>query len=133
MAKFLRSNNSKPSDGYGRVYVLKVTLQDGTILHKVGMCKSARSIDRMMEILRSFFTTFRYVPNCELRKDKKVVVPLLVEQHMHKVLEDYSYTFDTKFDGSTEFFSDIDEEVLLEYLTNFDYRVILQGRTEMRT
>ncbi len=113
---------------YGRLYVIRFTLSDGTILHKVGMVKSPRSVDRMMEILRSFFMTYRYIPQCELRKDKKVVAPLLIEQHMHELLEDYSYKFNKQFDGYTEFFYDLDECILLDHLDNLDYRDVLEAK-----
>ena len=123
----------KKTHTHGRVYVFKFTLDDGTILHKVGMCHSPRSIDRMFEVLRGFFTVFRYSPKCELRKDKKVLVPHLVEKHLHYLLEEMSYSFDKKFDGSTEFFSDIDEEALLDYLDTFQYIDLLEGKTKMKS
>ena len=123
--------SEKPSK-YGRLYVLKFTLDDGTILYKVGMCNSDRSTDRMMEILRDFFVKYRYVPRCEMRRDKKTIVPLLLEKHMHSLLDEWSYRFDEKFNGSTEFFSDIDESVLLDYLDNFNYRELLRNREPMK-
>jgi len=134
MAFYSRSKgdvSEKPSK-YGRLYVLKFTLDDGTVLHKVGMCNSDRSTDRMMEILRDFFVKYRYVPRCEMRRDKKTIVPLLLEKHMHSLLDEWSYRFDEKFNGSTEFFSDIDESVLLDYLDNFNYRELLRNREPMK-
>ena len=122
--------SEKPSK-YGRLYVLKFILDDGTVLHKVGMCNSDRSTDRMMEILRDFFIKYRYVPRCEMRRDKKTIVPLLLEKHMHSLLDEWSYRFDEKFNGSTEFFSDIDESALLDYLDNFDYKELLRGKDSM--
>ena len=122
--------SEKPSK-YGRLYVLKFILDDGTVLHKVGMCNSDRSTDRMMEILRDFFIKYRYVPRCEMRRDKKTIVPLLLEKHMHSLLDEWSYSFDKKFNGSTEFFSDINESILLDYLDNFDYRELLRGKDSM--
>ena len=133
MAFYSRSKgdvSEKPSK-YGRLYVLKFTLDDGTVLHKVGMCNSDRSTDRMMEILRDFFVKYRYVPRCEMRRDKKTIVPLLLEKHMHSLLDEWSYSFDKKFNGSTEFFSDIDESILLDYLDNFDYKELLRGKDSM--
>ena len=120
--------DSKEKSRYGRVYVLRFELED-TIVWKVGMTRSDRSLDRMLEILRSFFITYRYIPKVTMRRDKKVIVPLLVEQHMHDALEDYSYTFDKKFDGCTEFFSDLDEDILLDYLDSFRYETLLEERT----
>jgi len=122
---------NKLDDKYGRLYVLKIILKNGQIVHKVGMCKSSRSIDRMMEIVYSFFKVYRYIPHTELRRDKKVLVPLQVEQHIHRLLKDYKYVFDKKFGGSTEFFIDLDEEVLLDYLDNFKYIDLLEGKTSL--
>ena len=116
---------------YGRIYVFRFTLSCGKVVHKVGMTHSDRATDRMFEVLRSFFNVFRYVPKCELRKDKKVLIPLLVEKHLHKLLNDWSYRPDLPFDGSTEFFEDIDESILLTYLTNFSYTELLKNVTEI--
>jgi hypothetical protein len=117
---------TKKNNEYGRVYVLRITLKCGTVVHKVGMTNSDRSTDRMFEILRSFFNVYRYSPKCELRKDKKVLVPLLVEKHLHELLAEWSYKFDKSFDGSTEFFHELDESVLLDYLDNFEYTSLLR-------
>jgi len=121
----------KPKDGKGRVYVLQFTLWDGTVLHKVGMCHSSRSADRMMEVLTSFHNTYRYVPLCRLRRDREYEVPLLVEKHLHELLDDLKYKFDKKFDGSTEFFSDLDESILLDYIDEFVETDLLKGKKSM--
>ena len=107
-------------DSTGRVYILEVVLDNGEVLHKVGMCHSARSTDRMMEILRAFFNVYRYVPQCRLRRDRKFNVPLAVEKHMHGMLDEWAFEFDKSFAGSTEFFHSIDEEVLLDYFDSFN-------------
>lgn len=120
-------------DGYGRVYVFRMELIDGTVLHKVGMCSSARSTDRLFEVLRSFFNVYRYVPVATIRKDRKCLVPELVEKHMHSALAEYSHNFDKKFDGCSEFFSDIDEEVLLDYIGGYDELDLMKGATSMKT
>ena len=129
---FKKNKGLTVTDGYGRLYVLKFELDNGDVIHKVGMCNSNRTLDRMMEITRSFFLTYRYIPRITMRKDKKVVAPLLVEQHMHEILDEHSYTFEKKFDGSTEFFKDLDESVLLDYLDDFDYTELLRGKDQMK-
>jgi hypothetical protein len=111
---------------YGRVFVFKITLKCGKVVHKVGMTHSDRATDRMFEVLRSFFNNYRYSPICELRRDKKVLIPLLVEKHLHELLDEWAYRFDKSFDGSTEFFYELDESVLLDYLDNFEYTNLLQ-------
>ncbi len=112
---------------YGRIYIFKFTLDTGKVIHKVGLCYSDRATDRMFEVLRAFFTIYRYVPKCELKRDKKVLIPNLVEKHLHKLLDDWSYSFDKKFGGSTEFFYNLDEKVLLEYLDSFTYNNLLEN------
>ena len=112
--------------------MFKFILDDDTTIWKVGMTHSARATDRMFEVLRSFFTTYRYVPRCELRRDKKVLIPRLVEKHLHELLVEWKYTFDKPFDGHTEFFKDLDEEVLLEYLDAFKYNELLVDKRVLK-
>ena len=129
----LSTSRSSPDPRYGRVYVLRFTLSCGKIVHKVGMCRSARSTDRLFEITRSFFNVYRYSPQVVMKRDKKVIVPLLVEKHLHNILSEWHYTFDKKFGGSTEFFENIDEEILLDYIDNWDYTELLRSEESMRS
>ena len=129
---FTKKNGLKKKSEFGRVYILKITLNCGKVVHKVGMTHSDRATDRMFEVLRSFFNTYRYVPECELRRDKKVRIPLLVEKHFHMILDEWSYTPEKSFDGSTEFFHNLDEETVIEYLDNFKYNDLWKGKTEMK-
>ncbi len=110
----------------GRVYVFRITLSCGKIIHKLGMTHSDRATDRMFEVLRSFFQVHRYSPKCELKRDKKVLIPRLVEKHMHSLLDEWKYTSNKPSDGSTEFFHNLDEDTLLDYLDNFTYETLLQ-------
>lgn len=118
-------------EGKGRVYVLKFELDCGTTIFKIGMCHSSRSNDRMMEVLKSFHDTYRYVPMCRLRRDREYNVPLLVEKHLHKLLSDLKHKFDKKFDGSTEFFSGLDEGILLGYIDTFTETDLLVEKDTM--
>jgi len=126
---FFKKNvgNPKNTDEFGRLYVLRFEMRDGTILHKIGMCNSDRSVSRMMEILQSFFQQYRYIPSVTMRKNKKFLVPLLVEQHIHEVLDEFNFRFDKKFDGSTEFFGGLNEQVVLSYIDNIDYNIFLDS------
>jgi len=76
--------------------------------------------------------TYRYIPYAELRRDKKVRIPYVVENYIHRLLQDCKYTFDKKFSGSTEAF-EIDEEEFLEYLDGFTYEDMLEGEMSMPT
>ncbi len=107
----------------GRIYVLKIVLPDKTVIHKIGMCKTNRSIDRMLEILHSWFEYFRYVPYTEMRLNLETGHPVQFERFMHKVLESKRYTSEHKTDGSTELFTGINELRLLHYMRAFDERI----------
>ena len=104
----------------GRVYVIRATLPDDTVLYKIGMVNSSRSVDRMMEILRSWFQAYRFVPYTELRLDRECSHPYQLEQFMHKVLARYQWVPSKKVDGGTEMFIGLDERRLLHYLRNFN-------------
>jgi len=119
--------------GAGRVYVLRLELPDNLIVHKIGMTHSPRSADRMMEILRSWFMQYRYVPRTELRLDKETGVPRLLEKHMHTILAEWKWVPDKKVDGGQEMFTGLDEEVVLDYLKNFDYQDLLVNCTSIAT
>ncbi len=123
---FKNGKVSSKENKEGRVYIFCITLSCGKIIHKVGMTHSDRATDRMFEVLRSFFQVHRYSPKCELKRDKKVLIPRLVEKHLHSLLDEWKYIPDKPSDGSTEFFHNLDEEVLLDYLDNFTYEALLQ-------
>ena len=100
----------------GRVYVIKMILPGELVVHKIGMCKSSRSTDRMMEILRSWFMKFRFVPHSELKLDMETGRPLEIEAHIHKVLYHKRYVPEHKVSGGTEMFIGIDEFRVIQYL-----------------
>ena len=104
----------------GRVYVIRMDLPDGFTVHKIGMTKSDRSTDRMMEILRSWFSRFRFVPYSELRLDLKVLCPKELETHIHKILHHKRFHPHMKVDGGTEMFIGIDEFRVIQYLKMFN-------------
>jgi len=119
---------------YGRVYIFEIVLEDGTELYKVGMVNSdsmSRVTDRLMEVLRSFFMQYRYVPKSRIVKAKKFLVPYYVETHLHKLLAELKYKSEKKFDGSNEMFHDIDLDELASYLDEFQYGELLEGKGKM--
>lgn len=105
---------------YGRLYVIKLTFPDGLVVFKVGMTNTDRSTDRMMEILRSWFTKYRFIPYTELKLDREALNPLRLEKLAHKVLRDYQWVPDMKVDGGTEMFTGLDELRLLHFLRHLE-------------
>ena len=108
----------------GRVYVIKIVLPDDTVVHKIGMTKSNRATDRMMEILRSWFVKYRFMPYAELRLDMECSYPAELESHIHKVLAFNRFEPDQKVDGGTEMFTDINEVRVIHYLRNFNENLL---------
>ena len=102
--------------GVGRLYVLKLVLPDGTVVHKIGITNSDRTTDRMLEILRSWFNHYRYVPYTEIRLDMEFGYAKRLEKFIHKVLLRYRYSPTYKVEGYTEMFTGVDEFRLLHYL-----------------
>lgn len=100
----------------GRIYVIKMVLPDETIVHKIGITKSDRVVDRMVEVLRSWFTKYRFVPYTELRLNQECPDPQKLEKHMHAILEPNRFIPDHKVDGGTEMFVDLDELRVLHYI-----------------
>ncbi len=100
----------------GRLYVIKMVLPDDTVVHKIGMTNSNRSVDRMLEILRSWFMNFRFVPYTEMRLDMECQDPGKLEAHIHHVLESKRFVPNHKVEGGTEMFVELNELRVLHYL-----------------
>ena len=111
----------------GRVYVLRMDLPDGCKVHKIGVTKSNRTIDRMMELLRSWFTHYRFVPYTELRLDMECPYPFVLEKHIHKMLAHKQFIPNEHVEGRTEMFIDLDEFRVLHYLRAFNSDLIVEG------
>lgn len=111
----------------GRIYVLRIVLPDGTVVHKIGMVNTNRSTDRMMELLRSWFTKYRFVPYTELRLDMETPYPLELEAHIHNCLAHKAWVPNEKVEGRTEMFENLDEFRVLHYLKTFNHDLIRDG------
>ena len=99
-------------------------LPDGYSVYKIGMTNTDRAVDRMMEILRSWFMRFRFIPYCELRLNMETSYPKELEAHIHKTLSHKKFTPHMKVDGGTEMFVGIDELRVLHYLRTFNEDLI---------
>lgn len=104
----------------GRIYVIRMELPDGVTVHKIGMCNSDRATDRMMELLRSWFTRYRFVPYTELKLDMSTNYPKQLESHIHGILQHKRYIPHMEVEGRTEMFTGINEFRVLHYLRTFN-------------
>ncbi|MCP4487718.1 MAG: hypothetical protein GY820_10440 [Gammaproteobacteria bacterium] len=111
----------------GRIYVLRMDLPDGTSVHKIGMVNTPRSTDRMMELIRSWFVKYRFIPYTELRLDLDTPYPVELESHIHRILDHKRFTPNEKVEGRTEMFTDLDELRVLQYLKVFNNDLIKHG------
>ena len=111
----------------GRIYVMRMELPDSTVVHKIGMCNSDRATDRMMEILRSWFIQYRFVPYTELKLDMETGYPKELEQLIHRILAPLQFIPNKKVSGGTEMFTDINEFRLLHYIRAFNESNFKEG------
>jgi len=95
------------------VYIMKFVLEDGSTLYKIGVTHYKREVERMLEILKSFFVKYRYTPMCKLMRFKRFTNAYSTEKILHQDLANYKFTFDKPFSGSTEFFTGLDEVDLI--------------------
>jgi len=100
--------------------MLKMHLPGKCTIYKIGMTNSNRSTDRMMEILKSWFIKYRFVPYTELKLDMECSRPKELEKFIHKVLSKHQFLPHEKVSGGTEMFIDIDEFRVIQYLKQFN-------------
>ena len=98
-----------------RLYILKVRLyDDNKFIYKIGKSSETRSVDRMMEVMRSFFMVHRYTPYVVLKRDRPIENAFELEAKLHRHFKEYKYYFDKPFDGCQEFFAIPREDQLLK-------------------
>jgi hypothetical protein len=96
----------------GIVYVLEISLED-KVLIKVGVT-SRKIEDRVSEILVAIWKKYRVFPQCYVKKYSTVVDPYGMETTLHQMLDQYRYTPEHSFGGSTEMFL-VDTSTVVEY------------------
>lgn len=110
----------------GYVYVMEYRFKSKgnyKTLYKIGITRN-EPIDRMLQVSRSFFQIRRYVPESRLVRMRKVPSFMELESKLHTIYKEFNYSFNFKFDGSTEFF-DMDLDKLLD---GYDDLVPLKGK-----
>jgi len=97
----------------GIVYLLYLYLDDGTRVVKIGIT-SRKIEERVVEILTSYFKTYRVFPRLYPKRFKKTTDNYRKEQALHKYFSRRAHLFSKPFDGSSEFFDIDDEDELLK-------------------
>ena len=72
---------------------------------KIGKSSGKNSVDRMMQIIKSYFKVNRCTFMCEIKRDRVVEQDVFkYETALHRFFDDYRYKAPIAFDGSTELF-----------------------------
>jgi hypothetical protein len=97
----------------GKCYIMRFTLEDGDVVHKVGV--TTRRIEtRVKEVANSFCDTYKYMPMVQVLKKENIPNYFGVEGFMLRTHKHLKVKWVTRFDGSSEFIRVPDEDKLLE-------------------
>lgn len=110
------------------LYLLELEI-DGTTVYKIGIT-SRKIEERVTEILSSHFGIYRYFPYCRPKRFRKLENAYEHEQALHKYLKEYQYHPYNKFDGSTELFTGVNLDVLVELCENAYEGTVVEEREE---
>lgn len=97
----------------GILYILYIDLEDKQ-LQKIGVTRRLRIEERVSEILCSIFTPYRVFPRCYPKRFSRTTDIFEKESMLHRYFSSCRYVPASSFSGSTEVFTGIDEDHLLE-------------------
>jgi hypothetical protein len=98
----------------GIVYIMKMVLDDDIVIYKIGVTSRRTVYERFFENLSAFFMSYRYIPRTTLIKHSRTTDYFKAEKMLHNEYAGYSYTFDKKFSGCTEYVKIEDIDTLKE-------------------
>lgn len=102
-----------------RVYIMKIIkfIDDGNrlSLYKIGKSSGKNSVDRMLQLMRSHFMSYRYSPFITIKRDRATDDAFGIENKLHKKFKDCKYYFDKPIDGKEEYFVIDREDELLKF------------------
>ncbi len=114
---------SKRTYASGIVYLIKMELDCGTTVIKIGVTGRKYIAERLAEVTLAFFQEFRYIPRTSVLKMTRCVDYYGAETALHHMYKECNYDFGCKFQGSTEYHIIEDEEKLkadyVEVLSKF--------------
>jgi len=112
---------------YRRLYLMRIILPSGMVVHKFGVASGNSSKERMLQICGSIFDKFRETPRIKLLRDRKVEADIVFkyENILHRFFSEYRYESKHKFDGITECFvlPDDGEDAIMAYEAVIDSQV----------
>lgn len=92
---------------------------------KIGKSSGENSVARLQQITKDHYNTYRYFPQCGIKRDRQVDNAFELEAMLHRAFRDCRYIPVSPFDGCTEMFV-IPEDVAVKSFelalegTNFD-------------
>ena len=97
----------------GIVYLIKMVLDCGTVVVKIGITTRRSIVERLAENVIGFFNVYRYIPRTTVKRHIRTPYYTEVEAYLHGIYAADNYKFDKKFGGHTEYFTitDMDELV----------------------
>jgi len=101
----------------GTLYLMWFKIREAEeLVWKIGVTSHEEPIDRMLQILRSFYMNknHRYVPESYVKRFRKTENVFGKEAMMLQHFSPYRWYPASKFDGHTEMITGVDEEVLLD-------------------
>jgi hypothetical protein len=99
----------------GKLYILYMWVgEEEELMVKIGVTTKPEVVDRVLEIIRSYYFAYRVCPKVYPKRFKTVDNVYVKERQLHKYFEEYNYKFDKPYSGCTEVFKGIDEEELLD-------------------
>ncbi len=99
-----------------RVYIIKAKMHDtDTWIYKCGKSSGKSSVDRMLQLAKSFFTKYRYIPLMTVKRDRPAPNAFEIETTLHRRFKEFSYYHDKNVDGATEWFVCPEHELLRAY------------------
>jgi len=100
-----------------RVYIIKQRLHDDNInaIFKVGKSSGKNSVDRMMQLVRSYFMKYRYTPEFVLKRDRECQNAFAIETQLHQEFSQFRYYHDKAIDGKDEWFYMREDLLLRRY------------------
>ena len=100
---FFTKNAGSPE--VSRLYVLDIELPSGMKVIKIGKSSGHSSLDRMLQIQRSYYHSYRTTFICNIKRDRKCEDVFKYETELHRFFSEFSYKAKVAFDGSTELFA----------------------------
>lgn len=112
--KKLKLNKVNKRRYKGTVYVLRIRLKSGEVVHKIGM--TTRKVQsRIAELVVDYYMKYGYIPMVEVVRKEKSRWYVEVEQLLLSKSEHWKYEASKQIDGVTEYRKGMNEKLVCEW------------------